>query len=79
MFFKRTKTYTDQHKKSITSLTNFFNIFLIKWRYDEGYNGLFNVELFIKNTFAYFFPSRDFRMKDLDPLSINIMYDTQST
>ena len=54
--------YNGLSDRSITSITNFFKIFLRQWHYDERYSGLSNIELFIKNTLAYFFSLREFHI-----------------
>ena len=45
--------------KSITSLENFFEIFLKQWHYDGNDTELFNIESFIKTNMAYFFPGKN--------------------
>ena len=52
--------YEGLSDKSITSLTNFFEIFLRQWHYDENVIELFNIQLFIKTNLAYFFPWKEY-------------------
>ena len=63
--------YEGLPNKSITSLANFFEIFLRQWHYDEN-----DIELFIKTNLAHFFPWKEYRVEELELTSINMENNT---
>ena len=67
----------DLSKKSITSLANFFEMFLRQWHYDGNDIESFNAKSFIKTNLKYFFPWKEFHTEYPEISSINMVYNTK--